>query len=76
MKVKLTKQQEDFVQSKVSSGEFLDESDVIRAAVRVMSNQEGYESPALEAALGEGLKSTHRKYGKATLNRIRNNAKD
>jgi len=48
MKIKLTKQQEHFVQSKVASGEFLDESDVIRAAVRTLADREGYESLLLK----------------------------
>jgi len=75
MQVTLTKELEHYVKTKVRTGRYADESDVIREALRVLERREDYESPALEAALLEGVRSPHRPYGKATLDRIRRNAR-
>ena len=71
MNVILTKELESLVRSKVRSGRYADTSDVMRDALRRMEQEDEYESPALEAALLEGVRGPHRPYGKATLSRIR-----
>ena len=71
MKVTLTAELEMLVKEKVRSGRYADESDVMRDALRALELRDEYESPALEAALLEGVRSPHRPYGKATLTRIR-----
>ncbi len=71
MNVILTKELELLVRSKVRSGRYADASDVMREALRRMEQEDDYESPALEAALLEGVRSPHRPYGKPTLARIR-----
>lgn len=71
MIVTLTKELESLVRSKVRSGRYADASDVMRDALRRLEMDEDYESPALEAALLEGVRSPHRPYNKATLTRIR-----
>jgi len=71
MNVTLTKELESLVQCKVRSGRYADASDVMRDALRRMEQEDDYESPALEAALLEGVRSPHRPYGKATLARVR-----
>ncbi len=76
MKVTLTAELEALVKEKVRSGRYEDESDVIRDALRVFELRDDYESPALEAALLEGVRDTHRPYGKATLKRIRSAARN
>jgi len=71
MKVTLTEELETLVKEKVRSGRYADESEVVRDALRALELRDDYESPALEAALIEGVRSPHRPYGKATLDRIR-----
>lgn len=75
MKITLTKKQEEYVNTKVESGRYTDPSDVMRDALRALEQRDDFESPALEAALLEGTRSPHRRYGKRTLERIRKNAK-
>ena len=75
MKITLTKKQEQYINSKVQSGRYADVSDVVRDALRALEHQDDYESPALEAALLEGIRSPHRRYSKRTLARIRKNAR-
>lgn len=76
MKVTLTEELETLVKEKVRSGRYADESDVMRDALRALELRDDYESPALEVALLEGARSPHRPYGKATLNRVRNAARN
>ncbi len=76
MKVTLTEELKSFVKEKIRSGRYADESDVMRDALRALELRDDYESPALEAALLEGVRSPHRPYGKATLNRIRKSARN
>lgn len=71
MQVTLTKALEHFVQGKVRSGRYADESEVVREALRILELRDDYESPALEAAILEGVRSPHRPYTKATLDRVR-----
>jgi putative addiction module CopG family antidote len=71
MKVTLTEELTMLVKEKVRSGRYEDESDVMRA----LALRDDFESPALEAALLEGVRSPHRPDGKATLNRIRKAAR-
>jgi putative addiction module CopG family antidote len=75
MKVTLTAELETLVKEKVRSGRYADESDVMRDALRALELRDDYESPTLEAALLEGVRGPHRPYGKATLDRIRKNAR-
>ena len=67
MKVTPTAELEMLVKEKVRSGRYADESDALHAP----ELRDDYESPALEGALLEGVRSPHRPYGKATLTRIR-----
>jgi antitoxin ParD1/3/4 len=76
MQISLTRELEDYVEIKVKSGRYLDASDVIRDALRVLELQEQSESPALESAILEGVSSSHEPYGEETLDRIRANAKE
>jgi len=75
MQVTLTKELEQYVKTKVKTGRYADESEVLRDALRALEQRDDYESPALEASLLEGLHSPHRPYNKATLERIRKNAR-
>ena len=75
MKVTLTEELETLVKGKARSGRYADESDVMRDALRALEWRDDYESPALEAALLEGVRSPHQTYGKTTLHRIRKAAR-
>jgi putative addiction module CopG family antidote len=75
MQVTLTKELEKLVKEKVRSGRYADASDVMRDALRVLEQRDDFESPALEAAVLEGVRSPHRPYGKGTLERIRKAAR-
>ena len=75
MQVTLTQELEALVKEKVRSGRYADASDVMRDALRTLEQQDDFESPALEAALLEGVRSPHRPYGPQTLERIRKAAK-
>ena len=75
MQVTLTKELEKLVEEKVHSGRYADVSDVVRDALRVLEQRDDFESPALEAAVLEGVRSPHRPYGKDTLERIRRAAR-
>ena len=74
MQVILTKELEQYLKTKLQGGRYADESEIVREALRAMEPREDYESPALEAALLEGVRSPHRPYTSATLDRIRKNA--
>lgn len=63
------------VERLIQSGRYADEGDVVREALRMLEHQEFYESPALEAALLEGVRSAHQPYDDSTLDRIRQNAR-
>ena len=63
------------VKEKIRIGRYTEESDVRREALRALEQREDYETPALEAALLEGVNSPHRTYSKATLTRIRTAAR-
>ena len=63
------------VQRLLSTGRYADEGEVVREALRVLEHQELDESPALEAALLEGVSSPHVPYDGTVLDRIRRNAK-
>lgn len=58
----------------VHTGRYADEGDVVREALRVLERQEFDESPALEAAILEGVSSPHEAYDVSVLERIRKNA--
>jgi putative addiction module CopG family antidote len=59
----------------INTGRYSDESDVVREALRVLERQELDESPALEAAILEGVCSPHQPYDASVLERIRQNAR-
>jgi antitoxin ParD1/3/4 len=75
MQVTLTKELEQLVEAKVRSGRYADASDVMRDALRELEQRDAFESPALEAAVLEGVRSPHRLYGKGTLARVRKQAR-
>ena len=76
MQVIRTKELEQFVAQRVRSGRYVDASDVMRDALRTLELRDDRESPALEAALLEGVRSPHRPYGKAALDRVRRAARN
>jgi len=59
----------------VHSGRYADEGDVVREALRVLERQEFDESPALEAAILEGVASPHQLYDSSVMDRVRQNAR-
>ena len=75
MNLTLTKGLERFVTEKVRSGRYADASEVVREALRMLEKSDAVESPALEAALLEGVRSPRRSYSSATLARIRRQAR-
>jgi antitoxin ParD1/3/4 len=75
MQVTLTKELEQFIKNKVESGRYVDQSEVVREALRILELREDFESPALEAAVLEGVRSPHRPYSASTLDRIRKTAR-
>ncbi len=74
MEVVLTKDLEAFVGEKVRSGRYVDASEVVREALRALELREDFESPALEAALLEGVRSGHRPYDAGVLEDVRRQA--
>jgi antitoxin ParD1/3/4 len=74
MKVTLTKELEALIQEKVRSGRYADASDVLRDALRALEERGGFESPDLEAAILEGVRSPHQPYGSSTMGRARKRA--
>lgn len=75
MEIALPPALNQFVQHLVQTGRYTDEGDVVRSALRVLESQECEESPALEAALLEGVRSPHRTYGPDVLDSIRQAAR-
>ena len=75
MQVTLTKELEQLVEAKVRSGRYADASDVMRHALRELEQRDEFESPALEAAVLEGVRTLHRPYGKDALERVRKHAR-
>jgi putative addiction module CopG family antidote len=63
------------VERLIRTGRYMDEGDVIREALRALERQELNESPALEAAVLEGVGSPHLPYDDTVLERIRRNAR-
>lgn len=59
----------------VHTGRYADEGDVVREALRILERQEFDESPALEAAILEGVSSPHQPYDASLLERIQNIAR-
>jgi putative addiction module CopG family antidote len=59
----------------VHSGRYADEGDVVREALRALERQEFDESPALEAAILEGVASPHQPYDSSVMDRVRQNAR-
>lgn len=65
----------NLVERLLSTGRYADEGEVVREALRVLEHQEFDESPALEAALLEGVRSPHVPYDASVLDRVRQNAR-
>ena len=63
------------VERLLHTGSYVDEGEVVREALRVLEHQEFDESPALEAAVLEGVRSPHVPYDDSVLVRIRQNAR-
>ncbi len=55
------------VERLIHTGRCADEGEVVREALRVLEYQEFDESPALEAALLEGVRSPHQPYDGSVL---------
>lgn len=62
------------VERLMHTGRYADEGEVVREALRVLEHQEFDESPALEAAILEGVRSPHVPYDGSVLDRVRQNA--
>ena len=62
------------VERLVHTGRYVDQDEVVREALRVLERQEFDESPALEAAILEGVRSPHRPYDVSVMDCIRQNA--
>ncbi|MSU50403.1 MAG: type II toxin-antitoxin system ParD family antitoxin [Opitutus sp.] len=75
MEIVLTKELETFIGEKVRSGRYVDASDVVRDALRALQLRDEFESPELESALLDGVRSAHAPYGSDTLVRVREMAK-
>ncbi len=63
------------VERLIHTGRYADVGEVVREALRVLEHQEFDESPALEAALLEGVRSPHRPYDTSVLEGIRQTAR-
>lgn len=61
------------VERLLHTGRYVDEEDVVREVLRVLEHQEFDESPALEAAILEGVRSPHVPFDASVLDRIRQN---
>ncbi len=62
---------DQFVSHLLATGRYADEGDIMREALRLLERREFDESPALEAALLEGVRSPHRPYDASVLDSIR-----
>jgi putative addiction module CopG family antidote len=63
------------VERLLHTGRYVDQEEVVREALRVLERQEFDESPALEAAILEGVRSPHRPYDAFVMDSIRRNAR-
>ena len=59
------------VERLIHTGRYADEGEVVREALRVLEHQEFDESPALESAILEGVRSPHQTYDAKVLDRVR-----
>ena len=75
MTVTLPPALDQLVDRLVHTGRYADEADVVREALRVLERQEFDESPALEAAILEGVSSPHQPYDASVMDRVRHNAR-
>jgi putative addiction module CopG family antidote len=66
---------DQMVQRLVSTGRYADEGEVVREALRILEHQEFDETPALEAAILEGVRSPHVPYDVSVLDRVRQTAR-
>lgn len=75
MTVNLPPALDQLVDRLVHTGRYANEGDVVREALRVLERQEFDESPALEAAILEGVSSSHQPYDASVMDRVRHNAR-
>lgn len=66
---------DQLVERLVHTGRYADEGDVVREALRTLERQEFDESPALEAAILEGVSSPHHPYDASVMDRVRESAR-
>lgn len=66
---------DQFVSRMLATGRYADEGEIMREALRLLERRELDESPALEAALLEGVRSPHRAYNSSVLDSIRTAAR-
>ncbi len=71
MNVTLTKELGEFVKSKVRGGGYINASDVVREALRILQRQERYEDPNLEAYLLEAARQPQTPLTHADFMRVR-----
>lgn len=71
MTVALPPALDQFVSRLLATGRYADEGEIMREALRMLERHEFDESPALEAALLEGVRSSHRPYDSSVLDSIR-----
>jgi putative addiction module CopG family antidote len=63
MNIVLTKELEDFVKAQVAGGRYLDESEVVREAIRNLEANARYETPELESLVLLGLEGQPKSWG-------------
>ena len=71
MTVALPPALDQFVSRMLATGRYADEGEIMREALRLLEHREFDESPALEAAILEGVRSPHRPYDSGVLDSIR-----
>ncbi len=60
-----------YVTNQVQTGRYLDESDVVRDALRSLARLERDEDAVLEVALLEGVRASHEDYDEGVLDSVR-----
>lgn len=71
MEIALTKEIEAIIADRLRSGRCRDADEVMRDALEALRQRDEFESPELEAALLEGVRSPHRPYGPDVLAGVR-----
>lgn len=71
MNIVLTPELESFITRQVQTGRYVDESEVVRDAVRSLARLDREDDAELEAALLDGVRAPHRAYDETVLESIR-----